>query len=834
ANPFVLAAAAIAGVITYLVLFKEKTDDITQAQREFKETSEKSTAEVTALFDQLKHTNAGTEERKKIIEQLNGKYGEYIRNMNLESASLLDIEKAQKAVSNAMLERMATEGKTKDLTDITERKLATLKTIQTKSTKSEYAEILSYIEEGSKAATYTFDQATGKLKSNTVFKSWGKDIDNLMLSLEAIKQQEKAVNETWDSLLSTMQQPINASVTANKTGTTAVDKKQGNSELTQAQKDETARFNARVILNKSALDKMAADEAKFQQDITALGKLASLANIGNGEKRLQAQSEVLAATRTIQEKLLTIEVEYKAKREALQTANPENLTEKLAILETQKQQAIDYVKDEAYQKTEIYKKLSEDIIGYGRKELNVRLASIKKQLEVEGLSANTRADLYKKLSEAQAALDQKSADGLDIASGMLDAMVKTAQAYNKELADSIEKASELLNIVKQAASGNYVGAIISLASMVADIIGGMKQSTEEEKNKRIQDESNKLNNVLDSLADALQWQETLLARAFGTDKIIAFSNATRQAAIGMNKAAETLNFYAGAINKWVDEGLVGANESATAMYEAMRLPTVSIINTNSSAADINKAMKENDEAIKRLAAWNAEMEKTGKLGPEDFDKAMAEYQQYYDELLRLQKEKQQYLTGTTSENLIQDMADAFESGKTSAADFADSFEQLMKNALMESFKLKTLEGPLKAWFEKYTEQLAQGAGNSYEWQQQMALEYERLGAEAKAAWDAMVAANPSLFGGSLSPGSEATLTGAVKGVSEETASIIGGQMNAIRMNQAEQLDLVRNSLMHLANIDNSTYNLHSMKRTLEKVERNTSGSGSTNTNNSIL
>ncbi|MFZ4548943.1 MAG: tape measure protein, partial [Bacteroidales bacterium] len=194
ANPFVLAAAAIAGVITYLVLFKEKTDDITQAQREFKETSEKSTAEVTALFDQLKRTNAGTEERKKIIEQLNGKYGEYLHNMNLEAASLLDIEKAQKAVSNAMLERMATEGKTKDLTDITERKLATLKTIQAKSTKSEYAEILSYIEEGSKAATYTFDQATGKLKSNTVFKSWGKDIDNLMLSLEAIKQQEKAVN----------------------------------------------------------------------------------------------------------------------------------------------------------------------------------------------------------------------------------------------------------------------------------------------------------------------------------------------------------------------------------------------------------------------------------------------------------------------------------------------------------------------------------------------------------------------------------------------------------------------------------------------------------------
>jgi hypothetical protein len=60
-------------------------------------------------------------------------------------------------------------------------------------------------------------------------------------------------------------------------------------------------------------------------------------------------------------------------------------------------------------------------------------------------------------------------------------------------------------------------------------------------------------------------------------------------------------------------------------------------------------------------------------------------------------------------------------------------------------------------------------------------------------WDA---AHPS--------GADTSLTGAVKGVSEETASMVGGQMNAMRMNQMEATEILRQQLFHLANIDNNT------------------------------
>lgn len=60
-----------------------------------------------------------------------------------------------------------------------------------------------------------------------------------------------------------------------------------------------------------------------------------------------------------------------------------------------------------------------------------------------------------------------------------------------------------------------------------------------------------------------------------------------------------------------------------------------------------------------------------------------------------------------------------------------------------------------------------------------------------------------------------SLTGAVKGVSEATASMVGGQMNAMRINQLEATAILRQQLAALSVIANNTsYNYH-----LAKLER---------------
>jgi hypothetical protein len=71
----------------------------------------------------------------------------------------------------------------------------------------------------------------------------------------------------------------------------------------------------------------------------------------------------------------------------------------------------------------------------------------------------------------------------------------------------------------------------------------------------------------------------------------------------------------------------------------------------------------------------------------------------------------------------------------------------------------------------------------------------------------------SLFDGSAS---EDPLTGAVKGVTEETASLIGGQMNAIRINQAESLSIMNESVRYQAAIAANTANLSRLE-TIENI-----------------
>lgn len=61
-----------------------------------------------------------------------------------------------------------------------------------------------------------------------------------------------------------------------------------------------------------------------------------------------------------------------------------------------------------------------------------------------------------------------------------------------------------------------------------------------------------------------------------------------------------------------------------------------------------------------------------------------------------------------------------------------------------------------------------------------------------------------LAGFTGSGGSKTGLSGAIQNVSEETASIISGQLNAIRIHQIESVDVMRNQLMELSKISSNT------------------------------
>lgn len=91
----------------------------------------------------------------------------------------------------------------------------------------------------------------------------------------------------------------------------------------------------------------------------------------------------------------------------------------------------------------------------------------------------------------------------------------------------------------------------------------------------------------------------------------------------------------------------------------------------------------------------------------------------------------------------------------------------------------------------------------------------------KDSKDAAAAAGFDIYNTSSAKG----LSGSIQNVSQETASVISGQMNAMRINQIESITVLRNQLLALNQIANNTsynVNLVSILRVLETILNNNS------------
>lgn len=106
-NPWGAALAAISLVVGALVQYATKTNHAKDASKELFKEMIKETSELNKLFDALKKAGDGTDQRKRLIEEINTKYGEYLPNLLNEHSSLKDIEQAYKDINTAMRANLA-------------------------------------------------------------------------------------------------------------------------------------------------------------------------------------------------------------------------------------------------------------------------------------------------------------------------------------------------------------------------------------------------------------------------------------------------------------------------------------------------------------------------------------------------------------------------------------------------------------------------------------------------------------------------------------------------------------------------------------------------------
>lgn len=106
-NPWGIVFAAITLVIGALVQYATKTNQAKEASKELFKEMIKETSELNKLFTALKKAGDGTDQRKRLIEEINTKYGEYLPNLLNEHSSLKEIEQAYKDINTAMRANLA-------------------------------------------------------------------------------------------------------------------------------------------------------------------------------------------------------------------------------------------------------------------------------------------------------------------------------------------------------------------------------------------------------------------------------------------------------------------------------------------------------------------------------------------------------------------------------------------------------------------------------------------------------------------------------------------------------------------------------------------------------
>lgn len=169
-----------------------------------------------------------------------------------------------------------------------------------------------------------------------------------------------------------------------------------------------------------------------------------------------------------------------------------------------------------------------------------------------------------------------------------------------------------------------------------------------------------------------------------------------------------------------------------------------------------------------------------------------------------------------SSSLAENLVGAFEKGESAAKAFEDTVNEVLKNAIVNQLKKNFLEKQLQGALDNLTDSMGYWNGDDFV--------FDGLTDAEIAAFKQKVQAAANNFNQALGiysdlfkdltdeEDADTSLTGAVKGVSEETASLVAGQMNAVRINQLECKDILRQQLLVLNTIAaNTAFNKHLAK-----------------------
>jgi tape measure domain-containing protein len=399
-----------------------------------------------------------------------------------------------------------------------------------------------------------------------------------------------------------------------------------------------------------------------------------------------------------------------------------------------------------YQKAILNMKLSDPGVSEADiKELETRVKSIQKT--ITDFKKGSKAEMFSLISDVTGFLGE----------------------YNQVF----KELSGLTSGIGKIIAGDIRGAFEIVRSVINLI---ELQGKKEEERQKAQLEA--LKSYISNIDLVFGQIEKSITRAFGTQKLNEFRKGIQALGNDLTWAISEINRLAKATLILPDkDAIIGYRDVITGSgRERERSPLMGY-----SLQSIEYAISENEKRIKLLILQYA------NTGSEQVKEILQAYEKYVDQLYSFKEQYQQILTGTTPDDIASAIIDGFSQGKRAAKDFADTFEDMIRQALISAMRLQVLEGPLNEFYADFAKSLEDGQLTPDE----VAELRQTYNSIIKAAddWQKSIQdiTGISPFG---DPARPEGMKGAIKSLTEETGSLIAGQFYAFRELQQKVYELM--------------------------------------------
>ena len=469
-----------------------------------------------------------------------------------------------------------------------------------------------------------------------------------------------------------------------------------------------------------------------------------------------------------------------------------------------------------------------------KKVAKQKIEVLKKSSTEESRQEIAQLELY--IQAADAGLEELNQKTLTQSIEKITQMVDEFKRFSDEIFGVDSQMSRVLvglgemgNSFAKITTGDYSGAISLLTSLMK--IG--LDSTRVE--NRLAKPWEEFERWIAASNRELQRYISLRDEAIGTDKYVESDKVIEQL---QDKIEETENRLAGMQLKFTLEGqgwFNKANREVADKLDKLQKQLGGFF-TEESYKEVGVAFWEKVKAIYSYDLDQLLFDEKGEFTIQKINQliddmvitdrnvieAVNQYEQLLTQLSQAERQKQELLTATMADNIADGIIEGFRKGYDSVTDFADGFEELMKNAVLNALKIQMLEEPLREWyaqFAAYSESddiLTSGEIRDLE------NAYNNIIESARKRFEEM----KRISGLNFDTGAikQEGLAGAIKGITEETAGIIAGQFMAMRelgqksyTTGLEQLAGINQSVTHLARIEENTRHNRKLNDIDEKI-----------------